>query len=70
MPNRENGTIKLLNRDKGLLMIERDSGASVRVPVSSIDHDTLESLFQDQKVSFVATEEATGTTITQIQSIS
>ena len=52
MSERENGTVKWFNDDKGFGFIERESGEDVFVHFSSIRGDGYKSLNDGQKVEF------------------
>jgi CspA family cold shock protein len=52
MSERETGTVKWFNPEKGFGFIKRDSGSDVFVHHSAIDADGFRSLDEGQKVEF------------------
>lgn len=54
--NRENGTVKWFNGQKGYGFIERDSGGDVFVHFSAIAGDGFKNLDEGQRVEFTVVE--------------
>jgi CspA family cold shock protein len=54
--NRENGTVKWFNGQKGYGFIERDSGGDVFVHFSAIVGDGFKNLDEGQRVEFTVVE--------------
>jgi CspA family cold shock protein len=52
MSNRESGTVKWFNKDKGYGFIERDSGGDIFVHYSAIRGDGYRSLIDGSRVEF------------------
>ncbi|HID53394.1 MAG TPA: cold-shock protein [Anaerolineae bacterium] len=60
MAQREQGTVKWFNSDKGFGFIERDNGSDVFVHYSAIDGDGYRSVEDGQRVEFDVVEGARG----------
>ncbi len=60
MSEKEQGTVKWFNGEKGYGFIERESGNDVFVHYSAIISDGFRSLNEGQKVEFVVTQGAKG----------
>ena len=60
MSDKEQGTVKWFNGEKGYGFIERESGNDVFVHYSAIISDGFRSLNEGQKVEFVVTQGAKG----------
>ena len=60
MCEKEQGTVKWFNGEKGYCFIERESGNDVFVHYSAIISDGFRSLNEGQKVEFVVTQGAKG----------
>lgn len=60
MANRESGTVKWFNKDKGYGFIERDSGGDVFVHYSAIRGDGYRSLIDGSRVEFEVVVEGKG----------
>lgn len=56
MADREKGTVKWFNGDKGYGFISREEGPDVFVHYSSIDGDGYKSLEEGQEVEFTVTD--------------
>ena len=56
MAEREAGTVKWFNNDKGFGFIERDAGGDIFVHYSAIQGDGYRSLEDGQRVEFVVAE--------------
>ncbi|MEM1043012.1 MAG: cold-shock protein [Bacteroidota bacterium] len=56
MGERETGTVKWFNADKGFGFIERESGGDIFVHYSEIKMDGYRSLDEGQKVEFIVGE--------------
>lgn len=52
MTQREQGTVKWFNNDKGYGFIERDNGSDVFIHYSAIDGDGYRSVEDGQRVEF------------------
>ena len=60
MSNREQGTVKWFNSEKGFGFIQRDAGGDVFVHYSAINGDGFRNLEEGQRVEFVVTQGAKG----------
>ena len=60
MANRESGTVKWFNKDKGYGFIERDSGGDVFVHYSAIRGEGYRSLIDGSRVEFEVVVEGKG----------
>ncbi|HFE67429.1 MAG TPA: cold-shock protein [Chloroflexi bacterium] len=60
MAQREQGTVKWFNSDKGFGFIERDNGSDVFVHYSAIEGDGYRSVEDGQRVEFDVVEGARG----------
>ena len=67
MSNRENGTVKWFNDEKGYGFITPESGADLFVHYRSIESAGFKSLSEGQKVTFVAVKGQTGMQADQVQ---
>ena len=56
MADREKGTVKWFNNDKGFGFIERDKGGDVFVHFKSITGEGYKSLSEGQRVEFSVTQ--------------
>lgn len=56
MSNRQNGTVKWFNNEKGFGFISQDTGPDLFVHYRAIEGTGFKSLKEGQKVSFIATE--------------
>jgi CspA family cold shock protein len=56
MADRERGTVKWFNNDKGFGFIEREKGGDVFVHFKSISGDGYKSLSEGQRVEFTVTQ--------------
>ena len=56
MAERETGTVKWFNANKGYGFITREQGTDIFVHYSAISGDGYRSLEEDQKVEFTVTE--------------
>ncbi len=56
MAERETGTVKWFNSNKGYGFISRDQGGDVFVHFSALQGDGYRSLENDQKVEFIVVE--------------
>lgn len=70
MSNRQNGTVKWFNNEKGFGFISQDTGPDLFVHYRAIEGTGFKSLKEGQKVSFVATEGQKGMQADQVQLIS
>lgn len=69
MSNRQNGTVKWFNNEKGFGFISQESGPDLFVHYRAIEGAGFKSLKEGQKVSFVATEGQKGMQADQVQLI-
>ncbi len=60
MTQREQGTVKWFNSDKGYGFIERDNGSDVFIHYSAIEGDGYRSVEDGQRVEFDVVEGARG----------
>ena len=67
MSNRENGTVKWFNDEKGYGFITPESGAALFVHYRSIESAGFKSLSEGQKVTFVAVKGQKGMQADQVQ---
>ncbi|ALZ82740.1 MULTISPECIES: cold-shock protein [Pseudomonadaceae] len=67
MSNRENGTVKWFNDEKGYGFITPESGADLFVHYRSIESAGFKSLSEGQKVTFVAVKGQKGMQADQVQ---
>ena len=67
MSNRENGTVKWFNDEKGYGFITPESGADLFVHYRSIESAGFKSLSEGQKVTFVAVKGQKGMHADQVQ---
>ena len=56
MSEREKGTVKWFNNDKGFGFIEREKGGDVFVHFKSITAEGYKSLSEGQRVEFIVTQ--------------
>ncbi|MCS4284664.1 CspA family cold shock protein [Pseudomonas sp. BIGb0278] len=69
MAQRQNGTVKWFNDEKGYGFITPESGADLFVHFRAIQGDGFKSLKEGQKVSFVATQGQKGLQADEVQVI-
>ncbi|MFC2974412.1 cold-shock protein [Azotobacter bryophylli] len=69
MSNRQNGTVKWFNDEKGYGFITPESGADLFVHYRSIQSGGFKSLKEGQKVSFVAVKGQKGMQADEVQVI-
>ena len=69
MSNRQNGTVKWFNDEKGYGFITPESGADLFVHFRAIQGDGFKTLKEGQKVSFVATQGQKGLQADEVQVI-
>lgn len=67
MSNRENGTVKWFNDEKGYGFITPESGGDLFVHYRSIESAGFKSLSEGQKVTFVAVKGQKGMQADQVQ---
>ena len=67
MSNRENGTVKWFNDEKGYGFITPESGADLFAHYRSIESAGFKSLSEGQKVTFVAVKGQKGMQADQVQ---
>lgn len=67
MSNRQNGTVKWFNDEKGYGFITPESGADLFVHYRSIQSGGFKSLKEGQKVSFVAVKGQKGMQADEVQ---
>ncbi len=70
MSNRQNGTVKWFNDEKGFGFITPESGPDLFVHFRSIESDGFKSLKEGQKVSFVSVQGQKGLQADQVQVVS
>lgn len=69
MANRETGTVKWFNAEKGFGFITPESGADVFVHYRQIEGGGFKSLDEGQRVSFVVTKGQKGLQAEQVQAL-
>jgi CspA family cold shock protein len=69
MAQRQNGTVKWFNDEKGYGFITPESGADLFVHFRAIQGDGFKTLKEGQKVSFVATQGQKGLQADEVQVI-
>ncbi|MDF3933402.1 cold-shock protein [Pseudomonas citronellolis] len=67
MANRQNGTVKWFNAEKGFGFITPESGPDVFVHFRQIETSGYKTLEEGQKVSFIVTAGAKGPQAEQVQ---
>ena len=67
MSNRQNGTVKWFNDEKGFGFITPESGEDLFVHFRDIQADGFKSLKEGQKVTFVATRGQKGMQAEEVQ---
>ncbi len=67
MSNRQNGTVKWFNDEKGFGFITPESGPDLFVHFRSIESDGFKTLKEGQKVSFVSVQGQKGLQADQVQ---
>ena len=67
--NKENGTVKWFNGQKGYGFIERDSGGDVFVHFSAIVGDGFKNLDEGQRVEFVVVQGDKGPQAQEVRKI-
>ena len=67
MSNRQNGTVKWFNDEKGFGIITPESGPDLFVHFRAIEGNGFKSLKEGQKVSFVAEQGQKGMQADQVQ---
>ena len=70
MANRQNGTVKWFNAEKGFGFITPESGPDVFVHFRQIETNGYKTLDEDQRVSFIVTQGAKGPQAEQVQIVS
>lgn len=70
MSDRQNGTVKWFNNEKGFGFISQESGPDLFVHYRAIEGSGFKSLKEGQQVSFVATPGPKGMQADQVQIIS
>ena len=68
MSNRQNGTVKWFNDEKGFGFITPESGPDLFVHFRAIQSDGFKSLKEGQRVSFIAVQGQKGMQADQVQS--
>ena len=69
MSNRQNGTVKWFNDEKGFGFIAPESGPDLFVHFRAIQSDGFKSLKEGQQVSFIATRGQKGMQAEEVQVI-
>jgi CspA family cold shock protein len=69
MSDREIGTVKWFNKDKGYGFIERDSGGDIFVHYSAIAGDGFRSLMDGSRVEFEVVMDAKGPQAKEVNAI-
>ena len=69
MSNRQTGTVKWFNDEKGFGFITQQSGEDLFVHFKAIQSDGLKSLKEGQQVSFIATRGQKGMQAEEVQVI-
>ena len=69
MSNRQTGTVKWFNDEKGFGIITRHSGDDLFVHFKAIQSDGFKSLKEGQQVSFIATRGQKGMQAEEVQVI-
>ena len=69
MSDREIGTVKWFNKDKGYGFIERDSGGDIFVHYSAIQGDGFRSLMDGSRVEFEVVMDAKGPQAKEVNAI-
>ncbi|CDF85550.1 cold-shock protein [Pseudomonas sp. QL9] len=70
MANRQNGTVKWFNAEKGFGFITPESGPDVFVHFRQIETNGYKTLDEGQRVSFIVTQGAKGPQAEQVQIVS
>ncbi|MBI9051405.1 MAG: cold-shock protein [Anaerolineaceae bacterium] len=69
MSDRESGTVKWFNKDKGYGFIERDSGGDIFVHYSAIRGDGYRSLIDGSRVEFEVVVDTKGPQAKEVNAI-
>ena len=67
MPQRETGTVKWFNAQKGYGFIARDAGGDIFVHYSAIQADGFRNLAEGDRVEFVVEEKDRGPAAAQVR---
>lgn len=67
MSNRQNGTVKWFNNEKGFGFISQENGPDLFVHYRAIEGGGFKSLKEGQKVTFVATQGQKGMQADEVQ---